>query len=48
MQNTLDKVGIDWKFDKKNDGSFFGENANHLPVLYFPLTNEAHILLMRK
>jgi cellobiose phosphorylase len=41
MQDTLDKVGIDWKFDKKNDGSFFVENANHLPVLYFPLMNTA-------
>ena len=41
MQNTLDKVGIDWKFDNKNDGSFVVENANHLSVLYFPLMNKA-------
>jgi cellobiose phosphorylase len=31
--------GVSWKFSKENDGSFNVENANHLPVLYFPLMN---------
>jgi cellobiose phosphorylase len=31
--------GVSWKFSKENDGSFYVENANHLPVLYFPLMN---------
>lgn len=30
---------ISWKFSDENDGSFYVEDANHLPVLYFPLMN---------
>lgn len=41
MQDTIDITGIEWKFSKENDGSFFVENANHLPILYFPLLNTA-------
>jgi cellobiose phosphorylase len=41
MQDTLEKASIVWEFSKENDGSFFVENANHLPVLYFPLMNTA-------
>ena len=32
-------TGVSWKFSDENDGSFYVENANHLPVLYFPLMN---------
>lgn len=32
-------TGVSWKFCEENDGSFHVENANHLPVLYFPLMN---------
>ena len=41
MPNGIDLTGINWKFSKENDGSFYVENANHLPVLYFPLMNTA-------
>jgi len=33
--------GVSWKFCEENDGSFYVENASHLPVLYFPLMNTA-------
>lgn len=39
MHDILDKSSINWKFSKKNDGSFFVEDASNLPILYFPLMN---------
>lgn len=39
MSAAKTKSGISWKFSNENDGSFYVEDANHLPVLYFPLMN---------
>ena len=39
MSLTKKSSGISWQFSDQNDGSFFVEDANHLPVLYFPLMN---------
>ena len=37
LSNKTD--GISWQFSDQHDGSFYIEDANHLPVLYFPLMN---------
>ena len=39
MSLTKKSSGISWQFSDQNDGSFYVEDANHLPVLYFPLMN---------
>ena len=39
MSLTKKSSGISWQFSDQNDGSFYVEDANHLPILYFPLMN---------
>ena len=39
MSLTKKSSGISWLFSDQNDGSFYVEDANHLPILYFPLMN---------
>ena len=39
MSTTKKSSGISWQFSDQNDGSFYVEDANHLPILYFPLMN---------
>ncbi len=39
IQTKPNPTGFKWNFSDKNDGSFFVENADYLPPLYFPLLN---------